>query len=246
MITIEWTGRLCNRLTQYAGARVIADHAGIQLQHPSPELQSFGHVYSNFSEYFSIQPPPVHAQCYAGDAINLDDNWVLANYLHLSDMTPGRYHITGNMQVYKFLQHHYDRICSILVPCKSVCKKEGVLVHARLGDISVERSGTIEYYQKALQQLPYQHGWIVTDPMSQDHDVIKQLQQQYDLKLYIATPVEQLFFSIGFDAAILSTGSFSWWMGALSNAQTVFYYDMPQHLAWHPPLFCIKNWQPLC
>jgi hypothetical protein len=205
------------------------------------------HTYSNFDEYFdTVQAPAttVPFTLVEGDRIiNIDDNWVKSHYKHFSQISPAHYNIVESMQCPEFLDHYFNEIASVYVPKKPLEKKEGILVHCRLGDISVEKSAPLSYYRKAFERLNKKGGWLITDPMSRDHDLIKTLMKEYDLQLYMASPVKQLNFSRGFNDLILCTGTFGWWMGAFNKNSRVLYYNIPKEYAWHAPIFRVNNWE---
>lgn len=246
MITVEWGGRLGNRMLQYAGAWVMSKYTRIELFPKKPDITQMAHTYGNFDEYFGIQPVSGLTMSFPlteGDrVINIDDQWIKDKYKNFNQVPPAHYNIVESMQCPEFLNHYFNEIKNVYIPKKPVEEKEGVLVHCRLGDIPVERSGPLSYYRNALKNIQGKGGYLITDPMSKDHDLVKTLLNEYNLKLYMASPVEQLNFSRGFKELVVCTGTFGWWMGAFNAGSKVFYYDVPREYAWHASIFRVSNW----
>lgn len=246
MITINWSGRLGNRMMQFAGAWILSKYSCIELFKKEPDYSSMLHTYGNFKEYFDILPVPSTVMPFweieSNSVIEINDQWVKDNYRNLSNTPPARYNITEQMQVPEFLNYYFNEIKSIYIPKIPLQEKEGVLVHCRLGDISLEMSAPLNYYKKALANIKSRGGYIVTDPMSKDHELIQQLSNEFNLKLFIASPVETLNFSRGFKEIVVGTGTFGWWLGALNPDSKTFYYKIPRVHAWHPNIFQVNDW----
>jgi len=250
MIQVKWSGRLGNRMLQHAGACVLAQSSGNKLQNLNFDLADMSHHYPDFKEYFLCNPK--HIQIvesknslgfFGGDSNIIDDDWLKDHYKNLSLPPGGDYLYTGTFQVQEFLIRYYKEIVSVFQPVKPLEPQEGVLVHARLGDVSIERSGTYEYYKKVLTQLECTGGYITTDPMSRHDDIIRKLQQEFNLQLYCDTPSKTLNFARGFNTVVACTGTFGWWLATLSNAKIVYSYDIPKEYAWHAQIFNMPNWK---
>jgi hypothetical protein len=250
VIQVQWSGRLGNRMLQHAGACVLAHHSGNKLQNLNFDLADMSQHYPDFKEYFSCKPDHIQlvqsadSLGFFGSKDNIiGDDWLQQHCDDLSVLGAQDCFYAGYFQVQKFLIRYYKEIKEVFQPVKPLEPQEGVLVHARLGDLSMERSGTYEYYHKVLTQLQCTHGYITTDPMNRHDDMIQRLQKEFNLQLYHDTPANTLNFARGFNAVVACTGTFSWWLAALSDAPTVYYYNIPREHAWHAPIFDMPDWQ---
>jgi len=112
-----------------------------------------------------------------------------------------------------------------------------VFVHIRLDD-SIHNNPGLEYYRTCLNELNAASGYISSD--SPEHEIVKTLISEFNLKLYNNSPVETLNFAKTFDKLVLSSGTFSWWIGVLSKASKIYY---PIHkIFWHGDIFVFPDW----
>jgi len=116
-------------------------------------------------------------------------------------------------------------------------KKEGVFVHVRLDDAASKNPG-MPYYEMCLNKLNPKFGYVSSDTIH--HPMIYHLCQKYNLSMYENTPDNTILFAKNFENVILSGGTFSWWIGFLSNTSNVFYPK--NHLDWHGDIFVYKEW----
>lgn len=244
MISINWSGRLGNRMIQFAGAWVMSKYSCIELQHKKPDYSGMLHTYGNFDDFFDVAPilnQPKNPL--VNHTINASDEWVKENYKTFTSLPPALYNITELMQVPEFLNDYFDEIRSVFIPKNRLEKKEGVLVHCRLGDISVEMSAPLDYYRKALSEVNSKKGYLITDPMSKDHELVRQISEEFGLEIYISSPVETLNFGRGFNEVVVCTGTFGWWLGAFNPGSKILYYKIPREHAWHPNIFQVSDWK---
>lgn len=243
MIEIIWQGRVGNRMIQYAAAAILSEHTKLKiLNSPYDIFINKYQGYENFLDYFNIWHCPYECQVQT-PVIDLTDNLFLT-YGTLKNITlpPAYYKFDGVGQLNDLLVEHTHFIRNIYKPKQLVEKKEGVWVHARLGDVDLHRSGTVEYYRKVLTKLNCKEGVITTDGMSVDHDLVKTLMKEFNLKLECSSPIETLINSLAYSKKVLSSGTFSWWMGVLGDNDVVYYYDVPENLRWHLPIFNRPDW----
>ncbi len=74
-----------------------------------------------------------------------------------------------------------------------------------------------------------------------EHSLVKELIGSYNLRILNGSPAECLAFAKNFNKLILSSGTFSWWIGFLSKAETI-YYPIPSK-PWHGDIFVYPEWQ---
>jgi len=120
--------------------------------------------------------------------------------------------------------------------------KDNLFVHVRLGDcIRKNRVPSADYYVKAIEQTQFDKGYISSDTPS--HEIVTHLMSRFNLTLYENTPAETINFAKDFGNLVLSKGTFSWWMGFLSKAGSIFYPKGGPR--WHGDIFVFDEWTPL-
>jgi hypothetical protein len=90
-----------------------------------------------------------------------------------------------------------------------------VFVHIRAGDI--EQTGKmlpLEYYDSQLQKLQFCGGSVSSD--SPNSPIVKKIMEKYNLGFYNSTPEDTIIFGASHKKMVLSSGSFSFWIGVLS------------------------------
>lgn len=120
--------------------------------------------------------------------------------------------------------------------------KDDILLHLRLGDKANSIGKDVpdlKYYHECFSKITYKNGFIMTD--SPEHTLVKNLTDIYKLKLLDGSPAKCLAFGKNFNKLILSSGTFSWWIGFLSRAETI-YYPIPSK-PWHGDIFVYPEWQ---
>jgi len=242
MIEILWHGRLGNRMIQYSVACILADRLKLKIYNSVEEICNNQNYYSDFFNYVEVDKPP-YVDEVLEPVIDVDDNFIINCFEEA--LQPGHYKIDGSGQANDLLIKNTSFIRNIYKFKKPITREEGVWVHARLGDVPVESSGTLEYYRKALSKLNCNGGVIATDAISQNSDLIKTLQDEFNLTPDTGTPIQTLTRSRNFNKKVLSAGTFSWWMGTLVDADTIYYYDVPATSKWHMPIFDRPGWIPL-
>ena len=120
--------------------------------------------------------------------------------------------------------------------------KDDLFVHVRLGDcIGKNRVISADYYVKAIEQTQFDKGYISSDTPS--HEIVTHLMSRFNLTLYENTPAETINFAKDFGNLVLSKGTFSWWMGFLSKAGSIFYPKGGPR--WHGDIFVFDEWTPI-
>lgn len=94
---------------------------------------------------------------------------------------------------------------------------DSVFIHIRAGDISQwgGRMLPLNYYETQLDSISFKDGTIATD--SFDHPTVQALIKKYNFKKFIGTPEQTIKFGASHSKIVLSLGTFSYWIGALSK-----------------------------
>lgn len=226
-VSINYSGRLGNNLFQYAAAYLFAKKFGFSL---------ISGVVEN-----SFNIPAISGREVYNPIIEVDDN----NFMELlesTNMVDAHYRFIGYYQNKDFILKYRNEIKSLFKLIFTDISKDEVFVAYRIGDISGERQMLpIEYYQEALRNVNAKSGYITSDTL--DHPNIVQLANEFNLKIYNKSPLETIDFAKNFNNLVLSEGSFSWWMGFLSNAENIYYNERPRF--WHGDMFVIPEWKAL-
>lgn len=115
--------------------------------------------------------------------------------------------------------------------------RDGVFVHVRLDD-AIEFNPGIHYYTTVLKKINAVSGFISSD--TPNHPLVLQLINEFNLTLHDASTIETLNFAKKFTTLVLSGGTYSWWIGALSNASKIYYPK--QTKIWHGDIFVFPEW----
>ena len=152
------------------------------------------------------------------------------------------YRFVGYYQLKEFILNYKEEIKSIFNLTFNYQDPNQVFVAYRIGDISGERQMLpIEFYEDSLRQLNCEGGYITSD--TPDHPNVKKLISEFNLKLYNDNPIETIDFAKNFNKLVLSEGSFSWWIGFLSNAEKIYFNKRERF--WHGDIFVLPKWEDL-
>jgi hypothetical protein len=226
-VSINYSGRLGNNLFQYVAAYIFAKKFNLKI--------SSGVVENKFDL------PLLTGEETGGPIIDVDDS----NFMRLLEsesITPAHYRFVGYYQNRDFILKNRDEIKSLFNLTFTDTPNDQVFVAYRIGDINGERQMLpIEYYREALQNIRCHDGYITSD--TPDHPNVLQLANEFNLKIYNESPLETIDFAKNFNNLVLSEGSFSWWIGFLSNAENIYYNERPRF--WHGDIFVLPEWKGL-
>ena len=124
-----------------------------------------------------------------------------------------------------------------------------VFVAFRLGDATFSRARLpLEYYDEAISRLYISgcnRGYITSENI--EHPDVQFLINKFGLVPYTNhIPLEKINFAKDFDNLVLSEGSFSFWIGMLSEATNVYINDRRHIYSWHGDVFVFPEWKRLC
>lgn len=251
MIVINYNGRLGNILFVSIGTSIIAKKYNLKVSNyttPGPLAQAGGRTHDPLILTDRIIET-LGLTYFSGDRVlnNLtelnDDNFFncLENF--------EQYKNTGftincaSFQVEGFVRNYRNEILSHFKNLKySNVSKDDLLVNVRLGDMTHTLNRyvpDINYYENCIQQINYKNGYIITD--SPEHNIVKTLINKYNLKYFTGTAAEQILFAKDFNNLVLSSGTFAWWIGVLSKAETIYYPITPS--PWTGNIHVFPEWK---
>lgn len=235
MITIKYQGRLGNNLIQYFAGRILADKFNFY-------LNSFpNHINNNWGQFFNISKPVGTIK--GTDIVVINDNNFM-DYLNNEKLPCKHYILDGFFQTSSFL-HKYSQIIQnyLNIQYQPVDKKQ-VFVAYRIGDVDgLRQMLPKEYFEEALSCIDYPSGYITSDTIN--HRFVTYLSEKYNLKkITFERPLEKINFAKNFNQLILSEGTFSWWIGFLSQAETVI-YNKRDYDWFGRTIFDFPNWKYL-
>jgi len=174
------------------------------------------------------------------------------NYLSLlesENIPDARYFFQDYFQYREFIAKYSAQIKSFFELTYTPVDPKEIFVAVRLGDATNSRARLPRaYYEDAITQLYDKgcYGGYITSE-SIDHPDIVYLKEKFNLKTYINhTPMEKINFAKNFNNLVLSEGSFSFWMGFLSNAENIYINDRRHLWTWHGDIFVFPEWKRLC
>lgn len=225
MVSIIYAGRLGNNYFQYAAAYIFAKKFKLSI------------ITSPISNFFNL--PKCEGNTFDNKIVDVDDNNFL-ELLNSESIEKAHYRFVGFYQIKNFILEYENEIKSIFNLSYDIVDKKSVFVIYRIGDIlGTNNMLPIEYYIEALKNLNCNEGFISSD--SPDHPNVLKLSEYFNLKIYYKDPNETINFAKNFNNLVLSEGTFSWWIGFLSNAEKIIYNKRPR--LWHGDIFVSPEWK---
>lgn len=177
------------------------------------------------------------------------DNKNFLNLLESESIPDAHYHFRDYMQIKNFIIKYKEQIRNFFNLEYTQVSPEEVFVAVRLGDAIHSRARLPRaYYDDALTRLydeGCKGGYITSEEIN--HPDIVYLKNKFNLKTYVNyTPMEKINFAKNFNNLVLSEGSFSFWIGFLSNAKKVYINDRRHLWTWHEDIFVDPAWRKLC
>lgn len=228
MISIKYMGGLGNKMFMYAAANILSKKHKL-------------YINDNFNEY------PSHPNL---DVINekFDSDLIVNNYNFMTVYDSEN--IKSNLILNDFFQ-----IREILIRFEDEFKNcfktdldpiDGTIIHYRLGDLlhlyNQEAVTKLSYFEKCINLLEDKKNiYITTD--SSNHENIQYLVDKYNIKLIDIKRADTIKFASRFTNKILSTGTFSWWIGFLGNQKSKVYCPIPsEYYNWLGDIYVFDDW----
>ena len=232
MVLINYLGRLGNNMLQYAAAKIFSNKFKIKLLTPpiSGGIDFIELIKPNDDTEFEV---------YDGETIIVNNQNIL-ELLSKEKCNPAIYIFNDFFQIKDFIINYTEDIKNLFyTPDKSI---DEVFVHYRIGDIEhLKNMLPLEYYVEALEKIGVYGGVISSD--SPNHENVKILSKKFKLEILITPPLDTIILGSKYNNLVLSEGTFSWWIGVLSNAKNIIYNDRERF--WHGDIFCYDNWVKL-
>ena len=251
MVSTAYGGRLGNNMFQYAVAHIFARKHNLKMDTRPAHGGDFNGIqfFSDFGAYFNIDTNTgTNAFLEPDYPVHLIYDQDLMHLMSFDTVTTGHYVFEDWLQIPEFVIQYRQEMKNVFNPVYRPRDPDDLFVSVRLGDvIGRPCSLSYEYYKQALGLVKYKTGYISSDSM--DHPLMLQLISEYGLVPYhSADPLEKLDFAKDFNQLILSEGTYCWWMGALSKAETVVCNNRhvrPGGYTWHGNIFTYPEWVKL-
>jgi hypothetical protein len=232
MVLINYLGRLGNNMLQYSAAKIFSNKFKIKLLTPptSGDINFIDIIKTNDDTSFEV---------YSGKTIIVNNQNIL-ELLSNESCEPAIYIFDDFFQIKEFIVTYTEEIKNIFYSQSNDI--DNVFVHYRIGDIEfLKNMLPIEYYIEALEKIGVSGGVISSD--SPNHKNVKLLSNKFKLEVIIKPPLETIILGSKYNNLVLSEGTFSWWIGMLSNAENIIYNDRERF--WHGDIFCNDHWTKL-
>jgi len=230
MITIPKIGRLGNAMFRNCAASILSKKFDIKVE-----------KYLNNDELRILRPK------FYTEGVKAYDTQIEVRYRNFERILRKRkIHYGLNLicpcQSSTFVLNYKNEILSQFNPRYNRQHKDDLFVHVRLGDcLPNNRAPSLAYYVQAIEQTKFEKGYISSDTPS--HEIVTYLINKFNLTLYVNKPAETINFAKNFGNLVLSGGTFSWWMGFLSKAGSIFYPKGGP--LWYGDIFVFDEWTPI-
>lgn len=262
MIILKYNGRLGNRMFQYAAAYLLSLKTGSKIfegggrfstnvGHKLGKEQDFkdreadvasydiccenkdGWIMINsYSKYLNALQNPDKNAIYVIKAFLVDRERA---FEHTEDKDIE----SKDLNVVKYRKEILDLYNCEIEKQRYNHDKNEAFIHARLGDTYNRDTQYCQYFnfnylRNKLNESRSEFSKVYISSDSPTNRFVKQFCKEYDLTLYHSSPIETIIFGSCFNNLILSTGTFSFWIGYLSSAENISVWrgHRDKHRAW--------------
>ena len=230
MITIQKRGRLGNSMFKNCVASILSKKFNIKVKSyiSNEELLVLNsNLYKDGIKSYQ-------------NSINVNDKNIL-DILKKTELDCGL-NLIGFFQIKDLVINYKKELLSNFNLQYNNNHSEDLFVHVRLGDcFRLKRAPSIDYYIKAIKNTSFKYGYISSD--EPHHEIVQELIKKFNLKLYNKNRAETINFAKDFNNLVLSGGTFSWWIGFLSKANSIFYPKGGPK--WHGDIFVFDDWNSI-
>ncbi len=237
-----YKGRLGNNLFQYVVANLLSIKHNLKIVAKKPDFYLIDNQIKSSDEKKSSNKK-------SKKKLLITDN----NFLKILDMNNLNccdLIINGYFQKKEFVKKYKNEILACFNMENE--KIDGTFVHYRLGDLQDKHWHPnavvhLNYYRKALNRINNKNNNCYISSDSPEHEFVKTLQKEFNLKTFTGSPKETIAFASKFDHKVLSFGSFSWWIGFLGNQSDIIYgtgidENGVPYEKWSGDDFVFENW----
>jgi len=205
-VSINYTGRFGNNITQYIFSRIFAENNGLQL------ISEFNHKKGPI-EFTTPKPGKI----VKGDLIEITDH--NKNILN-KKWDQCNYSINGYFQKSDFYIERRDQILSFIKSEKANLNYEDIVMHVRLGDYLFKIHPN--WYLDILKSQKFNKLYIVME--ERDEKYLSYF-SKYDPICISTNKYDDWNFIKSFDRIICSNSTFSWWASFLSDASKIWTFN---------------------
>ena len=247
MVEIKYKGRLGNNLFQYCVARILSEKLNDGIVSKQPDF--------TFSEYENPAVKKYETGC------RVCCNKSHSKYYYMKFLNEMRNKlrnknlcIDGYFQDIEFIRQCENKILSIFnVDDEPI---PGILIHSRLTDEHepnnehelIENINNIPCIVKCVEKILHKNPKLkiyITTNVSESPYIAKLVESFDSAEVVQKTPKETILWGCRFDHKILSSGSFSWWIGFLGNQNNVNYLGLEGNSGYHKIYQWTDKWHDL-
>jgi len=248
MVTVCYGGRLGNNMFQYAAGYIFAKKHQYKIDTPASFGAPYygGNFFNDFGKFFNIDTSFGKYEFKEPEYpfyIIKDPN--LMDLMSIETVVPGHYIFQDWLQIKEHVLKYRKEMKEMYNPQYLERDPKEMIVVVRLGEIAGWRAALpLEYYIDAIERINFTKGYITSDSM--EHPIVTSLIQKYKLiPYYQKDPLAKLDFAKDFNQMVLSEGTYCWWIGALSRAETIICNNRNDVHHWHGDIFVYPEWTKL-
>ena len=228
--TAVCSGRLGNRIFQNLAVDAVCCKLQIDAKYDKEdECEKLGiHLFHTSNKYLAARKVAL-TESVAQD--------ILDKSLYVFPTAVSR---TSFFQTPYFAHLFYDRLKEARNRLSEKQRSNTIFVHMRLGDREHACRSAADYIQ-AIQNVKETNDQVYVASDTPNHPNVKQVLQACGAQLVQENEVQTILFGATCNKLVLSDGTFSWLIGALSSASSV--QVLPSRNGrWHGDIFVFEKW----